>query len=93
MKYVARQVRAVRIDGFQFEKNRWFEVSYERAKYLYELSGKENEESEERMTRLFERGQFTNVHHMGLLIEGKDWDDKELFNQRLKGEIAAEVWK
>lgn len=93
MKYFVRQVRAVRIDEFKFEKNKWFEVSYERAKYLYELSGKENEESEERMTRLFERGQFTNVHHMGLLIYGKDWSDSELFNQRLKGNIAKRIWK
>ncbi|MHA1289356.1 MAG: hypothetical protein ACTSPB_18365 [Candidatus Thorarchaeota archaeon] len=93
MRYFARQVRAVRIDGFRFGKNKWFEVSYERAKYLYELSGKENEESEERVIRLFERGQFTNVHHMGLLIEGREWNDSELFKQRLEGNIEQKVWK
>lgn len=93
MKYFAEQVRAVRIDEFQFGKKKVFEVSYEKAEYLYGLHGIENEQPEDNVKALFERGQFVNVHHMGILIYGMDISDSETFKRRLEGQVAKEVWK
>lgn len=93
MKYFVTQVRAVRIDDFQFSRGKIFEVSYEKAQYLYGLHGIENEQIEDNVNALFERGQFVNIHHMGLLIYGKDISDSEAFKQRLNGEVGKEVWK
>ena len=93
MKYFVTQARAVRIDEFQFSKGKLFEVSYEKAQYLYGLHGIENKQSEDNVKALFERGQFVNIHHMGLLIYGKDISDGEAFKRRLNGEVAKEVWE
>lgn len=97
MKYFVEQVRAVRIDEFQFTKHGKYEVSYEKAKDLYWLAEEQSKPdgiiNEKAVTELFERGQFVNIHKLGLLIEGKDMSDSELFKQRLEGNIAKEVWK
>jgi hypothetical protein len=97
MKYFAEQVRAVRIDEFQFGKKKVFEVSYEKAQNLYCRHVKEvthdGMANEEDVEALFERGQFVNIHKMGLLIWGKELSDSELFKQRLEGKIEKEVWK
>ena len=97
MKYFVRQVRAVKIDEFQFRKGSMFEVSYEKAKELYWHNGMENAidgmVDSENVDALFERGQFVNIHKMGLLIYGEDCTDAELFKDRLNGKIAKEVWK
>jgi hypothetical protein len=97
MKYFAEQVRAVRLDEFQFGKHKVFEVSYEKALELYwlhvmevRIDGIANEKD---VMALFERGQFVNIHKLGLLIQGKDISDSELFKQRLEGNIAKEVFK
>ena len=97
MKYFVTQVRAVRIDEFQFEKGKTFEVSYTKAQDLYWRHAKESKldgiGNEEACKELLERGQFVNIHKLGLLIYGKDISDSELFKQRLEGNIAKEVWK
>ena len=97
MRYFATQVRAVRFDAFDFRKDVIFEVSDKYAQDLYwmhELESKPDGIGNEKACKeLFERGQFVNVHKLGLLIYGKDISDSELFNQRLKGNIAKEVWE
>ena len=96
MRYFVEQVRAVRIDEFQFTKHGKYEVSYEKAQDLYWDHLRENTldgGTPEHMAELFERGAFVNIHTLGLLIEGKDMSDSELFKQRLEGNIAKEVWK
>jgi hypothetical protein len=97
VRYFAEQVRAVRIDSFQFGKHKVFEVSYKKAQDLYHRHVKEYKHdgmaNEEDVKALFERGQFVNIHKMGLLIYGKDLSDSELFKQRLEGKIEQEVWK
>ena len=93
MKYFVEQVRAVKIDEFQFKKKGVFEVSYEKAKDLYWKHALENQKSTELGNELFERGQFVHIHALGLLIQGKNISDSELFKQRLEGTIAKEVWK
>ena len=93
MKYFVTQARAVRIDEFQFRKDTLFEVSYEKAQYLYGLHGIENEQTEDDVKALFERGQFVNIHKLGLLIYGKEHSDNEVFKRRLNGKIAKEIWK
>ena len=96
MKYFVTQVRAVRIDAFKFRKGVVFEMSASKAQELYSQSVAElgpNVELDDDATDLFERGQFVNVHSLGLVFYGKDISDNELFNQRLKGYIAKEVWE
>ena len=97
MRYFVEQVRAVRIDEFQFKKHTVFEVAHNKALDLYWAHVTENTPGdnvkEENVAPLFERGQFVNVHTLGLLVYGKNWSDSELFKQRLEGNIAKEVWK
>lgn len=93
MKYFVKQVRAVRIDDFQFKKNALFEMSSKKAKELYLLHVIENSNKQEDVAKLFERGQFVNVHKLGLVFHGEDISDQELFKSRLEGKLEKEVWK
>lgn len=93
MKYFVKQVRAVRIDEFQFRKGLTFEMSHEVAKDLYWKHALENQKPTELGNELFERGQFVNLHPLGLVFYGEDCTDAELFKDRLNGKIAKEVWE
>lgn len=95
MKYFAIQTRPKKIDGFQFRKKVVFEVSSERALHFYhEWCKRQNEATYDGEAYvLFDHGTSIQVCENSVNIYGMAWDDKELFTRRLKGEIAAEIWK
>lgn len=95
MKYFVRMTRPIKFDDFQFEKGVTYEISANNAMDFYhEWCERQNQATYDGEAYvLFDNGTTIQVHKNALQVYGMAWDDKELFERRLKGEISGRIWE